>query len=90
MKKSDIVSHAATQASLSKVTAEAAVKAVFDAIGDALAREETVNVAGFGTFTTKRRAARQGRNPRTGEVIAIAASKIPSFKASKTLRDMVN
>lgn len=90
MKKSDIVSHAATQASLSKVAAEAAVKAVFDAIGDALAREETVNVAGFGTFATKRRAARQGRNPRTGEVIAIAASKIPSFKASKTLRDMVN
>ena len=63
--------------------------AVFSAITGALAREETVTIAGFGTFATKRRPARQGHNPRTGESIAIAASKAPSFKAGKSLRDAV-
>ena len=90
MKKSDLSSHVATQASLSKAAADGAVTAVFAAISDALTREETVTIAGFGTFSTKRRSARQGRNPRTGESITIAASKIPSFKAGKTLRDAVN
>lgn len=89
MKKSDISSHVAAQASLSKAAADSAVNAVFSSISDALAREETVTIAGFGTFSTKRRPARQGRNPRTGESITIAASKVPSFKAGKTLRDTV-
>ena len=65
------------------------VDAVFAAIGDALARDESVSIPGFGTFTTVHRAARQGRNPRTGESIAIAASKSPSFKAGKALCDAV-
>jgi DNA-binding protein HU-beta len=90
MKKSDISSHVASQGSLSKAAADGAVNAVFSAISDALAREEAVTIAGFGTFSTKRRPARQGRNPRTGESITIAASKVPSFKAGKTLRDTVN
>ena len=90
MKKSDISSHVATQAFLSKADADSAVNAMFAAISDALAREEAVTIAGFGTFSTKRRPARQGRNPRTGESITIAASKVPSFKAGKTLRDAVN
>lgn len=90
MKKSDLASHVATQASLPKAAADGAVSAVFAAISDALAREEAVTIAGFGTFSTKRRPARQGRNPRTGESITIAASKVPSFKAGKTLRDAVN
>ncbi len=90
MKKSDISSHVASQASLSKAAADSAVTAVFSAIGDALAREDTVTIPGFGTFSTKRRPARQGRNPRTGESITIAASKVPAFKASKTLRDAVS
>lgn len=90
MKKSDLASHVATQASLSKSVADGAVTAVFAAISDALAREEAVTIAGFGTFSTKRRPARQGRNPRTGESITISASKVPSFKAGKTLRDAVN
>lgn len=90
MKKSDLASHVATQASLSKAAADGAVSAVFAAISDALAREEAVTIAGFGTFSTKRRPARQGRNPRTGESITIAASKVPSFKAGKSLRDAVN
>ena len=90
MKKSDLASHVATQTSLPKVAADGAVTAVFAAISDALAREEAVTIAGFGTFSTKRRPARQGRNPRTGESITISASKVPSFKAGKTLRDAVN
>lgn len=90
MKKSDISSHVADQASLSKADADSAVNAVFSAIRDALAQEDTVSIAGFGAFSVKRRPARQGRNPRTGENITIAASKVPSFKAGKSLRDAVN
>ena len=90
MKKSDISSHVADQADLSKADADSAVNAVFSAIRDALAQEDTVSIAGFGAFSVKRRPARQGRNPRTGENITIAASKVPSFKAGKSLRDAVN
>ena len=68
------------------VDAEGAVTAVFSAIGDALVRSESVTIAGFGTFSVKRRPERQGRTPRTGESITIAASDAPSFKAGKTLR----
>ena len=90
MKKSDLSSHVAGQASLSKAAADNVVNTVFSAITDALAKGETVAIAGFGTFTTKLRAARQGRNPRTGESIAIPASTVPSFKAAKALRDAVD
>jgi DNA-binding protein HU-beta len=89
MTKSELATHVATQASLSSAAADRAVNAVFSAITDALANEEIVTVTGFGTFTIKKRQARQGRNPRTGESISIAASKVPSFKAGKTLRDAV-
>ena len=87
MKKSDLSAHVATEASLTKAQATVVVDAVFSAISDSLARDESVAIPGFGTFSTKTRGARQGRNPRTGESIAIAASKSPSFKAGKTLRD---
>ena len=90
MKKSDLSSHVASQASLSKAAADNVVNTVFSAITDALAKGETVTIAGFGTFTTKSRTARQGRNPRTGESIAIPASTVPSFKAAKALRDAVD
>ena len=60
------------------------------AIAGALARDETVSIAGFGKFTTKRRAARKGRNPRTGEAVVIAASRVPAFKAGKALRESVS
>ena len=89
MKKSDLSAHVATQAALSKAQAHSAVDALFSAIAEALARDENVVLPGFGTFTTKTRAARQGRNPQTGESIAIAASRVPSFKPGKTLRDAV-
>lgn len=90
MKKSDLSSHVASQASLSKAAADNVVNTVFSAITDALAKGEAVAIAGFGTFTTKSRAAREGRNPRTGEAIAIPASTVPAFKAAKALRDAVD
>ena len=89
MKKSDLSARVAAEASLSKADAESAVNAVIGSIGGALAKGETVSIAGFGTFTVKDRPARQGRNPRTGESIAIAASKVPSFQAGKGLREAV-
>ena len=90
MKKPHIAPHVASHTSLSSAAADATVNAVFTAITDALAKGETVTITGFGTFATKTRAAREGRNPRTGERIAIQASTAPSFKVGKTLRDAVN
>ena len=90
MKKSDIAAHVADKTKVSKGDAEAAVNAVVGVIMDGLARGESVSIAGFGPFTVKHRPARQGRNPRTGEPIEIAASTVPSFKAGKGLRDAVS
>ena len=90
MTKSELSTQVAAQASLTKASADAAVNAVFSAITDALANGETVTLTGFGTFSVRTRGARQGRNPRTGESIAIAASNVPAFKAGKALRDAVN
>ena len=90
MNKSDLGAKVASQLSLGKGTADQVVGAVFSTISETLASEESVTIAGFGTFSTRRRAARKGRNPATGESIDIAASTTPSFKAGKTLRDTVN
>ena len=90
MTKSELSTQVAAQASLTKASADAAVNAVFSAITEALAKGETVTLTGFGTFSTRKREARQGRNPRTGESITIAASNVPAFKAGKALRDAVN
>ena len=87
MRKTDIVARVAGRASLTKAQAKSAVNAVFDVIRDALANGDTVSVTGFGRFSTKSRPARTGRNPQTGESVAIAASRAPSFKAGKALRD---
>ena len=89
MNKSELAAHVAAQTALSRAQAERTVDAVFSAIGEALAGGECVVIAGFGAFTTKERGARKGRNPRTGETIAIAASRAPAFKAGKALRDAV-
>ena len=89
VKKSDIAAQVADKTSVSKGDAEAAVNAVLGTITDALARGEPVSIAGFGTFSVTERAARQGRNPRTGESIEIAASTVPAFKVGKTLRGAV-
>ena len=90
MNKAELVTHVATEASVTKATAERLVGAVFSAIADALARDEPVAIAGFGRFAVRSRAARQRRNPRTGEPVAVPASKVPSFKPGQTLRDALN
>ena len=90
MNKTQLASHVAADLTLTRAEADRMVAAVFAAIGDALARDETVVIAGFGTFSTRTRDARRGRNPRTGEAIDIAASRAPAFKAGKTLREAVN
>ena len=90
MNKHELVSHVAAGMSVTRADAERLIGVVFSAIADALARGEPVTIAGFGKFTTRSRAARTGRNPRTGEPVAIAASRTPSFKPAKALRDAVN
>ncbi len=89
MNKTELVAAVATKADLSKKDAEAAVKAVLDAVSEALADGEKVALVGFGTFEVKERAARTGKNPRTGEAIEIPASKVPSFKAGAALKNAV-
>ncbi|PIQ69304.1 MAG: DNA-binding protein HU [Candidatus Tagabacteria bacterium CG03_land_8_20_14_0_80_41_22] len=72
-----------------KVAAEEIVDLVFDSITNSLKKEEEVSIAGFGIFTVKHRAARQARNPRTGEMVNVAAMKVPKFRAGKVLKDTV-
>ena len=89
MNKTELVAAVAAKAELSKKDAEAAVKAVIDSVTEALADGDKVALVGFGTFEVKTRAARTGKNPRTGEAISIPASKIPSFKAGAALKNAV-
>ena len=90
MNKAELIEAVASDANLSKADAGRAVDAVVDAIASALGKGQQVSVVGFGTFSVKHRAARSGRNPRTGETIKIAASNVPGFKAGKALKDAVN
>ncbi|EOV8808798.1 MULTISPECIES: HU family DNA-binding protein [Acinetobacter calcoaceticus/baumannii complex] len=89
MNKSDLIANIAMDAELTKSQAAAALQAVEDAITAALAEGGNVSWIGFGTFTVKERAARTGRNPKTGEEIQIAAAKVPSFKAGKALKEAI-
>ena len=90
MNKNDLVTAVAQATDTSKADAAKAVDGVFDAITAALRGGDGVQVIGFGNFSVANRAARQGRNPRTGETIQIAASKQPKFKPGKALKDAVN
>ena len=90
MNKTELVDAVSSDAGISKADAGKAVEAVFGNIQAALGKGDSVSVTGFGSFATKERAARKGRNPKTGEQIDIAASKAPTFKAGKTLKDAVN
>jgi len=90
MNKAELIDAVATQAGLQKAEATKAVDAVFESIAGALKAGDQVSLLGFGTFVVKTRAARSGRNPRTGETIEIPASKAPVFKAGKALKDAVN
>lgn len=89
MNKSDLIDVMAEAADISKTAAARALDAFTDSIAVALKEGDTVSVIGFGTFAIKERAARTGRNPQTGAVIEIGASRTPSFKAGKALKDAV-
>ena len=90
MNKTELVAAVAEQAGLSKKDAEAAVKAFTDVVAEALKAGDKIQLVGFGTFEVSERAAREGRNPRTGETMTIEASKTPKFKAGQALKDEVN
>ena len=90
MNKTELVAAIAQETQLSKKDAEAAVKAFIDVVAGELKKGEKVHLVGFGTFEVSERAAREGRNPQTGETMTIAASKAPKFKAGKALKDMIN
>ncbi len=90
MKKSDLVDLVAQKESLPRPQVETTIDSFLDAVGEALARGERIDMRGFGAFTVRESAARSGRNPRTGETIQIAARRTPAFKVGKELRDRVN
>ena len=90
MNKSELIEHIASTADISKAASARAVDALVDAVKSTLKKNGTVTLVGFGTFSVGKRAARIGRNPRTGAEIKISAAKIPKFKAGKALKDAVN
>ena len=90
MNKTELVAAMAEQAGLSKKDAEAALKAFTETVAAELKKDGKVQLVGFGTFEVSKRAAREGRNPQSGAVMKIAASKAPKFKAGKALKDLVN
>ena len=89
MNKTELIASVAQKTELTKKDAEKAVNAVFASVSEFLAKGEKVQLIGFGTFETRERAAREGRNPQTGEAIKIAATVVPAFKAGKALKDAV-
>jgi DNA-binding protein HU-beta len=90
MNKAELIDAIKDDADISKASAARAADAFLDAITGALKNGDQVTIVGFGTFQVKERAARAGRNPQTGETIQIAASRMPTFKAGKALKDAVN
>ena len=90
MNKTEFISAIAEKAELSKKDAEKALKAFTDVVEEELKKGEKIQLVGFGTFEVSERAAREGRNPQTGETMKISASKAPKFKAGKALKDAVN
>ena len=89
MNKTDLIATVAEGAGLTKKDTERVLNAAIDAITLSLAKGEKVQLAGFGTFATKEREARIGRNPRTREAVEIAATRVPTFKPSKALKDII-
>ena len=90
MNKTQLIASVAEIAKVTKKDAEKAVSAVLESVEAALVAKEKVQLIGFGTFEVKSRSARVGRNPQTGKEIKIAASKVPTFKAGKGLKEVVN
>lgn len=89
MNKSQLIDAVSIKSELTKQDSKKAVDALFETISNTLAKEEKIQLVGFGTFEVRERAARTGRNPQTGEEMNIAASKVPAFKAGKELKESV-
>lgn len=89
MNKTELVAAMAEKAGVSKKDAEKALGAFIDVVGATLKKGDKIQLVGFGTFETRERAAREGKNPQTGEKIQIAASTVPAFKAGKALKDLI-
>jgi len=90
MNKSELIEHIAAKSDISKAAASRALESIVDAVKKNLKKGNTVTLVGFGTFSASKRAARTGRNPRTGAAITIKAAKVPKFKAGKGLKDALN
>ena len=90
MNKTELVEHIAKHSDISKAAATRALESIIDAVKKTLKKGGTVSLVGFGSFSVGKRAARTGRNPRTGEAIKIKAAKVPKFKPGKTLKDHLN
>ena len=89
MNKTELVSALAEKADVTKKDAEKVLSAFIDVVGDTLKKGDKIQLVGFGTFETRERAARQGKNPQTGAKIKIAACTVPAFKAGKALKDLI-
>jgi len=89
MNKTELVDAVATKSELTKQDSKKAVDALFETISNTLAKEEKIQLVGFGTFEIRERAERTGRNPQTGEEMTIPASKVPAFKPGKELKEAV-
>lgn len=89
MKKAELIDAISTKAELTKQDSKKAIDALFETISNTLAKEEKIQLLGFGTFEVRNRAERTGRNPQTGEEITIPASKVPAFKPGKELKEAV-
>ena len=90
MNRTELVAAMAEKTQLSKKDADLALKALIDVVSEEMQKGEKVQLVGFGTIEVSERAAREGRNPKTGETMTISASKSPKFKAGKALKDLVN
>ena len=90
MNKTELIDHIAKQADISKAASGRALEAVIGAVKTTLKKNGSVTLVGFGTFSVGKRAARTGRNPRTGDAIKIKAAKVPKFKPGKGLKDALN
>ncbi len=90
MNKAELVNAMATKSGLTKKDAESALNSFVEVVSEKLAKKDKVQLVGFGTFETRKRAARTGRNPQTGKELKIAAATVPAFKAGKALKEKVN
>ena len=90
MNKTELIEHIAAKSDISKAAAARALASIIEAVKKTLKKGDTVTLVGFGTFSATKRAARMGRNPRTGVALKIKAAKVPRFKAGKGLKDALN